>query len=531
MLFVYLLKMIACSAAFYALYALLFSNEKMFVFNRFYLLVGLVASFIIPLIPFTVYITSDLESYSVSGALPVTKQYNWVHYVTVALTVVSMLGSVALMVRFAKNLLGLWRRTKSSCQRFVFRGATIVLLKEAVVPHSFMNTIFLNNNEYHSRHIEKEVLEHELAHVKQKHSWDILLVELLQIFCWFNPFIYLYKRSIKINHELLADAAVVRELDNKRSYQQILLHRAGAQPSLALASSFHFFTTKKRILMLQRKANPVVTGVKAAFSLPFVALLVFVFSERVYAQKDPKMDVITVSNVKQTSPPTKDVESTVVSYSKDRSGKQVKINYYGGKTIVEDISSPEKATAFEKKYGIELPPPPQQPRKSARKTSALPSDVDRIMVKQVNAKKSEAVISYKNGKKVSGDISTPEKQAAFEKKYGIKIPPPPPLPPTPQKNESAAPPPLPPVPAITVVKIPVPPAPKKAKVSTPPPPPKIVKKKVISFAPPIIVKDKKVHSFTPPRIVKDKKTVDEITVEEIPKIKKKLPSAIAGIKE
>ncbi|MCH5687432.1 hypothetical protein LWM68_26105 [Niabella sp. W65] len=204
---IYLLKMIACSAAFYGLYALLFRNEKMLVFNRFYLLTALILSCVIPFITFTVY----LSSYIVNGvAQPVKEQHDWVDYAMIILAAISILVSFILLVRFTKNLLRFKKIASGNHKRIAFKGVRIVLLQEPVVPHSFLNTIFLNSDEYQAQHIEKEILEHELAHIRQKHSWDILFVELLQIFYWFNPFIYLYKRSIKINHELLADAAVVK---------------------------------------------------------------------------------------------------------------------------------------------------------------------------------------------------------------------------------------------------------------------------------------------------------------------------------
>lgn len=400
---IYLLKMIACSAAFYGLYALLFRNEKMLVFNRFYLLAALIASCIIPFIRFTVYITGNANPILNLVEQPIKEQYGWFDYTMTALAMTSVLGSTILLVRFIKNLLSLKRRVKNSYKSLDFKGAKIILLRELVVPHSFLNTIFLNSDEYEGRYIEKEVLEHELAHVRQRHSWDVLFVEILQIFCWFNPLIYLYKRSIKINHELLADAAVVKELDNMRSYQHILLQRAGAQPSLALASSFHFLITKKRIIMLQKKVNPAIARLKAMLCLPLLALLVFTFSERVYAQG--------------------------------------------------------------------LPPPPPKPAQPATTSKGKPADVDVFIVKTKKDNKSEAIIKYKNGKEVSGDVSTPEKKKAFEKQYGVELPPPPPPPAPPIRRKKMSVPPPPP------------PAPPKPKKSEP----------VISFTPPVIVKDKKIN--------------------------------------
>lgn len=408
-MFIYLLKMIACSAAFYGLYMLLFRNEKMLVFNRFYLLLSLIISFTIPLITFTVYTSNDV----IYRAGSVKESHNGIDDAMMALAIIGLLGSLLLLVRFIKNLIKLKKRMGAT-KRFVnFRGTRVVLLDEPVVPHSFLNTIFLNNEEYQGRCIEAEVLEHEWAHVKQKHSWDILFIELLQIFCWFNPLIYLYKQSIKINHELLADAAVVKELDNMRSYQHILLQRAGAQASLALASSFHFFITKKRIIMLQKKVNPVSAGLKAMLCLPLLVLLVFIFGERVYAQAPPPPPPPSPGKVSKNKPSNVDV--ITVKTEKGRDSRAI-VKYKNGKEVSADVSTREKRDAFEKEHGVKLPPPPPPPPPATRK-----------------------------GKKEMPPPPPPPVPATTDFN---EPPPPPPPPPATRKNKKVMPPPPPPVKAV-----------------------------------------------------------------------------------
>ncbi len=370
---IYLLKMIACSTAFYGLYLLLFQNEKMFVFNRFYLLTALIVSCIIPFVTFTIYVTGN-DGYMLNSVeQPIKEQYSWNDYAMIVLATILVAGNLVLLVRFTKNLMSLKRAASRSHARLHFKGVRIILLQEPVVPYSFLNTIFLNNDEYQGQRVEKEVLEHELAHVKQKHSLDILFVELLQIFCWFNPAIYLYKRSIKINHELLADAAVIKQLGDVRSYQAVLLQRAVAQSTLALASSFNFSTTKKRMIMLTKNTNPYQGWARSITALPVLAILIFLFAERSYAQReDSKIVVHDVKAVKRTGTEPEGVKSTTLSYSKDRRKTQVKINYDDGRTIEETLSNSKDVDAFEKKYGIELPPPPPPAPPALKKKIAPP---------------------------------------------------------------------------------------------------------------------------------------------------------------
>ncbi|HTG55985.1 MAG TPA: M56 family metallopeptidase, partial [Niabella sp.] len=279
---IYLIKAIACSGVFYLLYTLLFNTEKMLVFNRFYLLGSLVASFLIPMITITVEVPEIAQKpvYMMPEEL-VEAQYvpapgvDWVFDTEIVAIALTMIVSCFLMVRFLLNFSTLIEVAMRGKVVYL-KGIRVVLLNGPIAPHSFLNTIYLSKVEYESGEIEGEVIEHEMAHIRQKHSWDILFLELLKIISWFNPFIYLYKRSVKINHELLADAAVVKQLGDVRSYQVVLLQRAAAQSSLALASSFTFYITKKRLTMLLKKPNKKRRFVLSMTLIPVTALAIFV---------------------------------------------------------------------------------------------------------------------------------------------------------------------------------------------------------------------------------------------------------------
>lgn len=279
---IYLIKAIACSGIFYVLYALLFNKEKMLVFNRFYLLGSLVASFLIPLITITVEVPEIAQQHQyIMPEDLVTVQYvpapgiDWVIYMEMSAIALTVIVSCFLLVRFLLNFLALIAVAKNETGVYI-KGIRVVLLNGPIAPHSFLNTIYLSKAEYERGGIETEIMAHEMAHIRQKHSWDILFVELLKIFTWFNPFIYLYKRSVMINHELLADAAVVKQLGDVRSYQLVLLQRAATQSSLALVSSFTFYIAKKRLTMLLKKSNKKRTVLLSLALIPVTTLVVFV---------------------------------------------------------------------------------------------------------------------------------------------------------------------------------------------------------------------------------------------------------------
>ena len=119
---------------------------------------------------------------------------------------------------------------------FFFDQAKLVLIEKDVIPHSFLNNIFLNKKHYLEGRIEKEILAHELAHVKQYHSFDILLAQSFQCIFWFNPLFRFYTKAIQLNHEFLADESVVRSTANQLVYQQLLLSKASGKERFSLAS-------------------------------------------------------------------------------------------------------------------------------------------------------------------------------------------------------------------------------------------------------------------------------------------------------
>lgn len=84
-------------------------------------------------------------------------------------------------------------------------GYTLVLLKDDVLPFTFLNYFFVSQKQYNESALEPEILEHELAHIQQRHSCDILFIEILKCVFWFNPILVLYKKAIELNHEFLAD--------------------------------------------------------------------------------------------------------------------------------------------------------------------------------------------------------------------------------------------------------------------------------------------------------------------------------------
>jgi hypothetical protein len=128
--------------------------------------------------------------------------------------------------------------------------------------------VFVNAEDYKNGRITKELLLHEFAHITQRHSLDIIFVELLQIMFWFNPLILLYKKAIRLNHEYLADSAVLNADIDLSGYQKLLLNFVFRNNSIYLASSFNYSLTKKRLLMMTKNNSSKMAMLKKIAVIP-----------------------------------------------------------------------------------------------------------------------------------------------------------------------------------------------------------------------------------------------------------------------
>jgi hypothetical protein len=290
----YIIRMILCSALFLLAYQVVLEKEKMHRFNRMYLLGGLVFSLFVPLIGFQ-YAAQVL--YPLQGSLlpepapgkmpggltivPVREGFSW----SLVLLTAYLAIALFLLFRLVRNLLVINSRIK--CGTVIsYQGAKIVLMEGPVSPHSFLSHIFISNEDYTRGKIEGEILYHELTHVLQRHSLDILFVECLQVMMWFNPILILYKRAIKLNHEFLADDGVTGIYGDIRGYQRLIISKTITPRRSFIASRFDFLITKKRLIMMTKRTSGAKAFAKKVAMLPVVAGCLFLFSAGISAQSD-----------------------------------------------------------------------------------------------------------------------------------------------------------------------------------------------------------------------------------------------------
>ena len=276
---------------FYAVYKLWLENEKMFRFNRAYLLLSLVFSFVIPLQLISVrpLLGNTLSVIQLDGVVirtsnVVLNRDNSEQIITSVLSIIYLIVACLFLVRFIVNLYSFYKKIKSN-NRKVLDNVKVVLIEEATLPHSFWKSIFINKEEFETGKIPLELIAHEKAHLQQKHTLDILFIEVLQIVFWFNPLLVLFKKAIKLNHEFLADEAVNKQFDSVTAYQKLLLNFASNKNTIALASNLNYLITKKRLIMMTKKESRFKMIFKVLMVSFVCVMSLFVFSSETIAQK------------------------------------------------------------------------------------------------------------------------------------------------------------------------------------------------------------------------------------------------------
>ncbi|MES2372126.1 MAG: M56 family metallopeptidase [Bacteroidota bacterium] len=285
LLIAYLLKLAFCLALGYLFYFLLLRRMTWYNWNRYFLLFFPLVAMAIPLLPVNLpHDTQTLNAvFFITDALPSVDQMvsaakpqqgaGW-NVNQLALLIIFS-GMLFFLIRFAISLYSLHKT--SATAKLVDNGdIKLYHLEGCTAPFSFYNSIYLDTNNYDQTELEK-IVEHELVHVTQKHTFDIMVSEMLCIIQWFNPFVWLMKHAIKQNLEFIADDSVLQKGISRKSYQYLLLKVSGAMPH-SLANNLLFPSLKKRIHMMNRAKTRKIHLLKFMCILPLGCLLLFAFS-------------------------------------------------------------------------------------------------------------------------------------------------------------------------------------------------------------------------------------------------------------
>ena len=319
---IYLWEGSICLALTVGFYKVFFEKLTFFEWNRFMLLILLTASVLVPL--FTIDVAPSmvvlpevqLPVFWVGGQIEPESMVNSSNFSwQKVLFFCYIVGLVFAASKFVWEILRLWIQLKSATLQ-VYNGNKLAI-HSRFEPASFFGYIMLPSFDQ-TDDDHQLILQHESVHCTQRHTLDLLLVQLLKVFFWFNPFIFMYERMIREVHEFQADHFITR-FHSTIAYSKLLLRLVTKSNSNHLVHSFNQFQTKKRIMMMtQTNTNPIQ---KARFilTLPLIGLFLAVFSCK--SSKVTTADFPENLVIPMTAESTGD--TTNVTILREKNGKKV----------------------------------------------------------------------------------------------------------------------------------------------------------------------------------------------------------------
>lgn len=363
---IYFLKVNLALALLYVCYRLLFREDTFFRLRRGVLLSIYLIAFLYPLPDLSGWLAgqtsvADIVSYY-SVLLPketitmpnheITSTTGWKETGLTVIQLIWLAGASILLFRCLAELFTVCRLYKK-CRKITLNGIRICLLPKDESSYSFFKWIFISPSQDYGEKLD-DILVHERTHVRQWHSADILLSEIVCIICWVNPFAWWLKKEISINHEFIADEQVMLSGFNKKEYQYHLIGME--QPNMAIANLYNNFSVlplKKRITMLNKKRTNSVRKVKYLALIPMAAGLLLlnnidamarVLNEKVtdVIQLPALETVVSETEIADPLPPEDDKVQNMCDIMPEFPGGQQGVLQYLAKNVKYPVEAFEK---------------------------------------------------------------------------------------------------------------------------------------------------------------------------------------------
>ena len=312
--FVYILKSSVCLAVFYLFYRLLLSRETFHRFNRVALLSILLLSCLLPLVEVTVEKQTEVHQtmMTLEQWLMLADMMNTTNVAELQIEEVTVTWiQVALLVYLAGILLFAFRNgysllklgnllrsgRKEDLSKYTDGGekVTLIVHDHDIAPFSWMKDIVISQKDLDEN--GREILIHELAHIQNRHSWDLLVADICIFFQWFNPASWLLKQELQNIHEYEADETVIEKGVDAKQYQLLLIKKAVGTRLYSMANSFNHSKLKKRItMMLKEKSNPWAK-LKYLYILPVAAIAVTAFARPEISETAEEISAVKVNDL------------------------------------------------------------------------------------------------------------------------------------------------------------------------------------------------------------------------------------------
>ena len=278
----YLLKLNIALILLFSFYKLMFTGDTFFSWRRATLIGMYLVAILVPVMDFSVWLSNSEGMTSIANeyatvVLPAvstsSKDGGVLLWELIVLIVYSVVACV-LLLRFLWQLASIIL-LKNNSQTSYICDTKVYLLTDEEGPFSFFDWIFINPERHKSDEIE-EIMMHELTHCQQLHSIDIIFSELFCIIFWFNPFVWLLKREVRLNLEYLADNSVLANGKDNKEYQYHLLGLTYRKNVATISNNFNVLPIKKRIKMMNKKKTNNSMRVKYVLYVPMIVMLLIV---------------------------------------------------------------------------------------------------------------------------------------------------------------------------------------------------------------------------------------------------------------
>ena len=295
----YLIKSAITLALLYSCFFFFLSKETFHRFNRCMLVGFMLVSLVVPLLHFTTEHPTvineefyQMQTFIEEGTMPEVvvptekaPRITWVQVVeSIYLTGVAVMLTLTLV-----QILSLVRLMHKGLRHTDAQGNTVVLLKGDVTPFSIFRYIVMSVHDY--EHHRQHILTHEQEHIRLGHTYDLLLMEAMKTFQWFNPFVWFISRDLKAVHEYEADQAVINQGIDAKQYQQLLVTKVVGDRLQPFTNNLGHGSLKKRILMMYQKKSNRWLMLKALCAIPVVALTINAFATP--SDTDPVENMVT----------------------------------------------------------------------------------------------------------------------------------------------------------------------------------------------------------------------------------------------
>lgn len=296
MFFIYSVKVAVCLALFYLFHKLLMSRDTFHTFNRFAILSMMLLSLVLPLVHLSLDSEAGINRGTVAleGLVAQTVVADGGNGVGEGLTLTQVLlaayvlGVVLFVGKALLSVGSLLRLIRGARCVEVRNGIRIYTMQGDISPFSWFRYIIMSEKDWQEN--RREIVLHEMAHIRRCHSMDVAVCNMMIVFQWYNPAAWLLKRELQTVHEYEADEAVLSAGVDANHYQMLLIRKAVGERLFSMANNLNHNSLKKRITMMKIKRTNPMQKAKIAFVLPLAAMTVAAFASQKVEKLSDKVE-------------------------------------------------------------------------------------------------------------------------------------------------------------------------------------------------------------------------------------------------